>query len=100
MNSYLRARTLVHKILVIGTLAVALRAPQSRVPSFPRLIVFVIGTNTPRYEHTNKGDFSPMTNYDVIKYADVTDVIARVGDTCRCVRWWGGTCVCFRYSGA
>ena len=57
-----------------------------RLTTFPRLIVFVIGTSTPRYGHTKKGDFVPVTNYDIIKHAYVTNVNTRVGDTCRFVR--------------
>ena len=80
---------LVQYILVTCTLVkgtVRLQAPKSRVPTIPRQIVFVIGTSTPRYGHIKKGDSVLVTNYDVIKHADVTDVVTRVGDTCRCVR--------------
>ena len=62
------------------------RAPKSREPTFPRQIVFVVGTSTPRYRHTKKGDFAPITNYDVKYHADVTDVTTRVVCTYRCVR--------------
>ena len=55
------------------------------VPTFPRQMVFVIGTSTPRYKHIKK-PFVPITNYDVIKHVDVTNVISRVGDACRYVR--------------
>ena len=51
-----------------------------------RQIVFVMGTSTPSYRHTENDDSLPVTNYDVIKHADVTDVITRVGYTCRCSR--------------
>ena len=73
---------LVIGVLVIGT--VALQELKSRVPTFPRQIVFVIGS--PRCGHTKKGDTVPATNCDVIKHADVTDVATHVGNTCRCVR--------------
>ena len=49
---------------------------------------------------TTKSHFEPITNYDVIKHPDVTDVLSRVGDTCRYVRQSGGTCVYIRGSGA
>ena len=39
---------------------VTLQAPQSRVPTFPRQIVFVIGISTPRYRHTKK----PFCSYN------------------------------------
>ena len=61
---------------------VKLQATKSRVPNFPRQIVFVIGTSTPRYRHTKKGNSVPKTNYDVPKHADVIDVITHVRDTC------------------
>ena len=35
---------------------------------------------------TEKSDFMPKANFDVIKHADVADVISHVGDTCRYVR--------------
>ena len=41
-----------------------------------------------------------MTNYDVIIHADVIYLVTGVGDTCRYVRSFGGTCVCIRYSDA
>ena len=61
--------SIVTGILFIGT--VRLQEPKSRVPTFPRQIGFVIGISTPRYRHT-KSHSVPMTNYNVIKYADVT----------------------------
>ena len=47
------------------------RHQNSRVPTFPRQNVFVIGTSTPRYGHT-KNHFVPITSCDVIHNADVS----------------------------
>ena len=74
---------------MMGSLVVdiiALQAPKSRVPTFPRQIVFVTDTSTPHYRHTEKGDFVPNMNDDVLKHADETNLITRVIYTCRCVR--------------
>ena len=84
--------------LAIGS--IALQASESRVPTFPRQIVSVIGTSIPRYRRAKNGNFVSVTNYAVIKHADGTNVITRVGDSCRCVRECGGTCMCIRYSDA
>ena len=48
------------------------------VPTLTRQIVFFAGTP--------KSHFEPITNDDVIKYADVIDTITLVRDTCRDIR--------------
>ena len=60
--------------------------------------------STPSYRPTQKGEFVPVTNHDVIKHADVTDVITFVGDmfigamarACEFVIVVFNTCVCRR----
>ena len=64
----------LQEILVIGSLVIgkiATQATKSSVSTFPRQIVFVTGTSTPRYRHTKEGNFLPVSNYDVIKRVDV-----------------------------
>ena len=55
------------------------RHQNSRVPTFPRQNVFVMGTSTPRYRHT-KNHFVPITSCDVIQNADVSG-------------YWGGVII-------
>ena len=69
--------------LGIGTIMI--HATKSSVPTYPNQIVFVIGISTPRNRQTGKGDVALVMNYNVIKQADMTDVITRVVDTSRYV---------------
>ena len=49
---------------------------------------------TLHYKHIKR----PTTNYDVIKYAHVTDMITSMGVMCRCARQCTETCKCVRFS--
>lgn len=57
----------VTRLLVIG--AIVLQALKC---TFPRQIVFVVGTSALFCKHTKKDNIAPVAIYDVIRRADVT----------------------------